>query len=74
MSAEFQWRTWSIRSGPNQNHMEAYSHTVLSRADLEQPACPACYRPTHVEAYCSRCEESGAASRHRDHPHRGAGS
>jgi predicted amidophosphoribosyltransferase len=67
---EYEYRTWSIRTGPNQNHLEARSHTVLSRADLDQPACPSCYRPLRVASYCSRCEESGAAARHRDHPHR----
>jgi hypothetical protein len=71
MSAEFQWRTWSIRSGPNQNHMEAYSHTVLSHADLDQPSCPACYRPLPGQGYCRSCVDTGSATRHEINRRRG---
>jgi hypothetical protein len=71
MTAEFQWRTWSIRKGPNQNHMEAYSHTVLSHADLEQPSCPACYRPGAAAGYCRNCVDTGSATRHEINRRRG---
>jgi hypothetical protein len=44
---------------------------VLSRADLEQPSCPACYRPGMNAGYCRNCVDTGSATRHEINRRRG---
>jgi hypothetical protein len=57
---------FTIRKPLQETHL-VYQTAVLSKAELDQPSCPACYRPGLVRGYCARCEESGAARRHRSH-------
>lgn len=45
--------------------------TMLTRAELDHPSCPSCYRPTSG-GYCASCVTGGHALRHRTHPDRQA--
>jgi hypothetical protein len=58
----------SIQSGRLGNHIEGFGTAHISRADLEAPSCPACYKPhppTAPVGYCVRCLSTGAAQRHQ---------
>lgn len=64
------YRSFTIRSGPNESHVAGLSSGYITKADLERPSCGACYRPIREGFYCSKCLSSGAATRHRMNPHR----
>src|SRR6185503_11653581 len=65
-------RAFRMHPTINESHTTRMGTGFLSRAELEQPSCRACYRPlkTDAEFYCQKCCDSGAATRHRMNPHR----
>jgi hypothetical protein len=57
-------RAFRVVKTPTDTHTTSMGVGVLSRADLERPSCPSCFRPGLEPGYCASCETSGAALRH----------
>lgn len=59
-------QTMVTKAAPGQGFASPALSTTIDRATLDQPSCPACYRPLHRRGiYCAGCRASGAAKRHQ---------